>query len=336
MLPDADLPTAALLEALLSSCPICCMPLCSPSRLSLRPAVGNWPRRSAKSCRLGALPPALPLLRASYAFAGMYAPPRAASSPAQLPNGRTSLRSTTQRPTKVWLKEQPTSLFFSFITTMSDTLVQGTSTLSYCSAGGGSHCHTRSPSCSAENRHLPSGWNASARTPVVSGGVVSSRHMVSRSHTLTVLSAEDVAMRYSWGWNSRPVMLLVCVPGPPNSCTTRPVVRSWILTSPLSDPEATHLPSGLNLTCRTPDECPLHVMLASLHRMSHSLMFVSMEPDSRPKLLLKSKQVTLDLCPGSDLVTLACSKSNILMLPLTAPAATTSSLVSKQTLSTAV
>ena len=37
------------------------------------------------------------------------------------PNGRTSFRSTTQRPTKLWLKEQPTTLFFSDRTLMSAT-----------------------------------------------------------------------------------------------------------------------------------------------------------------------------------------------------------------------
>eukprot|EP00983_Pelagomonas_calceolata_P121730 1160827-Pelagomonas_calceolata.AAC.15 len=35
----------------------------------------------------------------------------------------TSFKSTTQRPTNDWLKEQPTSLFFSFMTAMSATCV---------------------------------------------------------------------------------------------------------------------------------------------------------------------------------------------------------------------
>lgn len=44
-------------------------------------------------------------------------------------------------------------------------------------------------------------------------------------HTLTVLSAELVAMRYSCGWNSSPVMALVCML---NSWMTLPAVRSKI------------------------------------------------------------------------------------------------------------
>lgn len=65
------------------------------------------------------------------------------------------------------------------------TLYQGTSTLSCCRQGGGSHDHTRSPSCSAAKVWRPLGWKAMALIPVASTGVCSTRFMFSRSHTCT-------------------------------------------------------------------------------------------------------------------------------------------------------
>lgn len=44
--------------------------------------------------------------------------------------------------------------------------------------------------------------------------------------TLTVLSADEVAIKYSMGWNSRPVIAFLWLSF--HSCMMRPDPRSWI------------------------------------------------------------------------------------------------------------
>eukprot|EP00955_Chlamydomonas_euryale_P027968 295030-Chlamydomonas_euryale.AAC.4 len=91
-------------------------------------------------------------------------------------------------------------------------------------------------------------------------------------------------------------------PASATAAAVNPAAAALTLTCPVSLADATHFPSGLNLTCRTADPWPLNVASTSRPRRSHTLTLVSMEPDTRP-YWDSSRHSTLERWPDMARVT---------------------------------